>query len=309
MKYIYGTPNEDIEKVFAGHEFNTVVFKSNFNVGDKVKLKTARPKNRFSTWYKEYSTDEIYTVVKMDINVYAETLTIICELCSETKNEYNFSEYIYDVPSTEFEIIDGHDFEYSLITPFLPGDYCWVFLNHLYDRYTPNYNLIIGHRLNVTMNIGKETSISVNPVVITKRWAVEKRFQGDEIKDFQYLDSYRLTKTKFDNTFKHIGLEPLLYTIQMVDNDVDFDTFAQKTYKKDSFRDAYFSKPIYEMFAKQKGKTLEDLKIASEKPTSSVVKNKPVPRKKPKSKTDDKLKDLINGLSEAELEKLKNLLN
>ena len=95
----------------------------------------------------------------------------------------------------------------------------------------------------------------------------------------------------------------------MVDNDVDFDTFAQKTYKKDSFRDAYFSQPIYEMFAKQKEKTLEDLKIASEKPTSSVVKKKPVPRKKPKSKTDDKLKDLINGLSEAELEKLKNLLN
>lgn len=309
MEYIYGTSNEDVEKVFSGQEFHTIVFKSNFNVGDKVKLKTERPKNRFSTYNGKYSTDEIYTVVKMDINVYSEIITIICELCSETKNKYQFSKYIFDVPSTEFEIIDGHDFEYSLITPFLPGDYSWVFPNHLYDIFTPMHNLVIGHRLNVTMNIGKETSISINPVVITKRWAVEKRFQGIEIKDFQYLDSYRLIKTKYDNNFKAIGLEPLLYTMQMVDNDVDFDTFAKKTYKKDSFRDSYFSKPIYEMFAKQKGKTLEDLKIASEKSTSSVIKKKPTSRKKPKSKTDDKLKDLIHGLSEVELDKLKKMLN
>lgn len=309
MKYQNLCPNSEIEEVFNGQELYSVIFKSVFTVGDSVKLKTNHPKNRIGVNYKTYDTNTVYNITKMEINVYDGKAETICDLLSESKNQYGFNDYIRDVQSTELEIIEGHEFEYTLTTPFKPNDNAWLFLNHLYDIYTPNYELVIGHGLHVLMSIGEQKIISICPVVITKEWSV-KNLQGrGSVEDFYYIRTHNLTKIRYNNNRKIVGNEPLLYTTNMFENDVDFDTFAVTTYKNDAFRDNCFSESNYRIFAQQKGKTLEDLKIASQKQIKPKIKNQTnKPKSKAKTNGNDDLEDIIADLTPKEIKTLKKLL-
>lgn len=106
------------------------------------------------------------------------------------------------------EIIEGHEFEYTLTTPFKPNDNAWLFLNHLYDIYTPNYELVIGHGLHVLMSTGEEKIISIHPVVITKKLSV-KNLQGRGSVSFNkqflnFLKTNKLIKEISNNVWKTI---------------------------------------------------------------------------------------------------------
>lgn len=309
MEYTRFTTNEEIQEVFDGQELHTVVFKTPFTVGDAVRLNKKNPKNRIWSYGKDFSTEDIWHITQMSINVYEEETKVICELKSDKQNGFGFSDYLYDVPSTEFDVIDGTEFEDSLLTPFKVGENAWCFLNHLYDCFTPSYKLIVGHSLSISLSNKKDAPLnsSINPRVLTKRWTTE-RCQGGNREGFFYSSELSLTRTKYNSSYKSIGKEPQLYTIDMVLNNVDFDTFAQKTYKKDAFHDCSFGSPIYEIFVKLFDKTLEDLKEAASK-ESKPIKKKPASKKKKSTpKKDDKLKELVNGLSAKEIEQLKKML-
>ena len=295
MEYFYYKHTSDnIRSVFEGYgvdKFYDIHFECPFSVGDRVSFKTAYPKNRFCTYAKQVDINKVWVINKVVIDYCSDdNRTYICDLRSEDKGKYGFSDYMYDVPISEFISVDGSNirFEFDIITPYRVGDYCWLLCNHWYDCFTPHYEWVTGHRLIIEKALNNDDKACINFCVLAKRYDTKH-------KDFVYSDSYSIICR--DN-------EPQLWLNDIIINKMDFNSFAVKTYQKDVFKDCFENDGLYSIFAKLFGKTLDDLK-------SAKIDNKNSEKKVIKKKNNNnnnKLEEIIGSLSEAEIKKLKKLL-
>ena len=297
MEYYYDRYTSDnIRSVFEGYgidKFYDIHFECPFNVGDRVTFKTECPKNRFYPYNKQVDISKVWVINKVVIDYYSgDKMAYICNLTSEDKGECGFSDYMYDVPISEFISVDGSNtrFEFDIITPYMIGDYCWLLCNHWYDCFTPYYECVIGHRLIIENTFDKDDKAHINFCVLANRY-------NTKCKDFVYFDSYSIICR--DN-------EPQLWLNDIIINKMDFNSFAVNTYQKDGFKDCFGNDSLYSIFAKLFGKTLHDLKFA--KIDNKNCEKKVIKKKKKNNKNNNKLEEIISSLSEAEIKKLKKLL-